>query len=157
MIFLVITRQIEFNRISIVPSFQQAADYGNLVAVLLDSQSSINWKKGSIRLYSLSHRVRNAKFPFSIAFFRTDFSISVASINIGWRTMMRYYIRHKNSSLISWRMHVYSGMISSAFYSDIELAIANALVHYKYLRDDDISDEKILKIRHKYVFIRLTL
>ena len=64
---------------------------------------------------------------------------------------------HKNSSLISWRMHVYSGMISSAFYSDIELAIANALVHYKYLRDDDISDEKILKIRHKYVFIRLTL
>ena len=54
-------------------------------------------------------------------------------------------------------MHVYSGMISSAFYSDIELAIANALVHYKYLRDDDISDEKILKIRHKYVFIRLTL
>lgn len=39
----------------------------------------------------------------------------------------------------------------SAFYSDIELAIANALVHYKYLRDDDISDEKVLKIRHKYV------
>ncbi|KNB43709.1 zinc finger domain-containing protein [Blastocystis sp. subtype 4] len=40
--------------------------------------------------------------------------------------------------------------IVAAFYSDIELAIANALVHYKYLRDDDISDEKILKIRHKY-------
>ena len=71
--------------------------------------------------------------------------------------MTRCYERHKNSSLISWRMNVYSGMISSAFYSDIELAIANALVHYKYLRDDDISDEKVLKIRHKYVSIRLTL
>ena len=68
--------------------------------------------------------------------------------------MTRFCEGHKNSSLISWRMSVDTKMISSAFYSDAELAIANALVHYKYLRDDDISEEKVLKIRHKYVFVR---
>ena len=44
-------------------------------------------------------------------------------------------------------------LLPRAFYSDIELVIANALVHYRYLREDDISDEKVLNIRHKYVLL----
>lgn len=39
----------------------------------------------------------------------------------------------------------------SAFYTDNEYIIADRLVRYQYIRDDEVESDNVIKLHHKYV------
>lgn len=39
----------------------------------------------------------------------------------------------------------------SAFYTDNEYIIADRLVRYQYIRDDEVESDNVIKLPHKYV------